>query len=520
MNIIIALALSMLRMFLALFLSILVAYLAGIPMGSNEKVEKILYPIIDVLQSVPILGFFPLIILLFVNNLPGWLGPELASIFLIFTSQSWNLIIGVYSAVKVIPQEIIDMANIYKLSTVAKIFKIYIPYSKQALARNILISWAGGLFFLTASEVITLGSTNYELTGIGTYIQMAADSNNFSLVFIGTFILMITSVLIYVLFLNPFFNSTAGEGKESFKGLSVDILYEKLTSFFSPLVSKIVDGLIIINGKINSKISLHTQSRNYKFIASFLLLAFLSVIILFNIYSIIEIPKAIENYIAETFQASLILNGIEGLLISTARVVLVMMLGLIFLILISYYLYEKPTIYRSIFTLAGEVLASMPSILWWPIFLLLIERGFSPLLVSFFIIFQGSIWYIFFNVFLTGIGSIEKNLMEMSRIYKIRGIYKLFYIYIPMISPYLVAGLSAGWGGAWNADIVAEYASIGTNLITFFGIGYLISLSTYSGNMLALSTYVFLLVMFIIIVNRTVWAFMYSYIKKKYHVID
>lgn len=513
MELIPAIAHSALRLFAAYIISVIVALLVGIPMGRNEKVEKILYPIIDVLQSVPILGFFPLIIALFVKSLPSPFGLELASIFLIFTSQAWNMILGVYANVKFIPPYILEVSSVYRFNLLTKITKIYIPAAIPAIAKNSIISWAGGLFFLVSSEIITMGSTNYMLEGVGTYVQLAVDSGNFEEIALGILSVMILSVLVYLLVWNPFYALTSMTVAENRFMPMIDRPFRIFWRFFSNLSKNLSDTFII---RVNNLLP-HDRKAKYNKIFKIATMVLAILLIAYFVFTLIESVTISINFGRIPF---LLTEAMKGISFSLLRVGAVLLASFLIVIYISYLLYEKRPIFRKSFVLFGEFLSSIPASLWWPMFILLIEKGFSPIFVSLFIIFQGSIWYIFFNIALTGVGPIERNLMEMAKIYRIKGRYKFFNIYVPMLTPYVLSGMSSAWGGAWNATIVAEYATLGSQLITFFGIGFLISQSTVAGDTSALAIYIITLTAFIVILNRTLWAWLYSYSRKRYHIIE
>jgi len=515
----VALAYSAARMFIAYLLSVASALLIGIPMGRSEKLEKVLYPIIDVLQSVPILGFFPFVITLTANVLPPPYGIELASILLIFTSQAWNMILGVYASVKFIPPYILDMAKIYRLNLVAKLTKIYIPASIPAISKNSIISWAGGLFFLVSSEIIALGSTNYALEGIGTYVQMALESGDMQAVSLGIIGVMFLSILTYILIWNPMYSATIEVSTGTEFVPKIDRPFKFFWRRLKIVAGNISDFLIIVNANLSNKFLLKKPSFSKK-AKLFTVIVTFTLLISYILVKFAEWLNRAQLEIWATGYSSLLIEATEGLLVSLLRITVVLIAGFFVVLAISYLLYEKTSIYRKGFVLSGEVLSSIPASLWWPIFISMISLGFPPELVSMFIIFQGAIWYIFFNIALTGVGQVEKNIMEMAKIYKIKGRYKFFNIYVPMLTPFVLSGASSAWGGAWNATIVAEYAILGNQIISLFGIGYLISEATYSGNSQALFLYILILTSFIVVLNRTLWAWLYSYAKKKYHIIE
>src|SRR5207245_1780563 len=161
-------AYSWARMLIALALSILFSLAVGIFAARNKRAESVVIPLLDVFQSIPILGFFPVVILGVVAVIPGQLGVNLAVIFLIFTSMSWNIAFGVYEAVKAIPQDYIDLSNMSSASPISRILTLYIPSSLSRIAYNSQTSWAVGLFYLVASEIFSLGGTPFQVDhGIG-----------------------------------------------------------------------------------------------------------------------------------------------------------------------------------------------------------------------------------------------------------------------------------------------------------------------------------------------------------------
>src|SRR3989441_2272629 len=158
-------------MLIALALSILFSLAVGIFAARNKRAESVVIPLLDVFQSIPILGFFPVVILGVVAVIPGQLGVNLAVIFLIFTSMSWNIAFGVYEAVKAIPQDYIDLSNMSNASAISRVLTLYIPSSLSRIAYNSQTSWAVGLFYLVASEIFSLGGQKFHVThGIGVAI--------------------------------------------------------------------------------------------------------------------------------------------------------------------------------------------------------------------------------------------------------------------------------------------------------------------------------------------------------------
>jgi NitT/TauT family transport system permease protein len=195
MTVLLALAATFIRMGAALVVTVAVAYAVGYAMYKSRRIEAVALPILDVLQSVPILGFFPLALYVFIALLPA-VGAELAAVFLIFTSMAWNLIFGVYQSLKTLPREYAEYARLY-LNERLSLGHVYVPAALRSVYYNVLISWANAFFFITASEVITLG-TEVKLFGIGSLVVSAFESNDYATAYMGIVAGVLANLALYV----------------------------------------------------------------------------------------------------------------------------------------------------------------------------------------------------------------------------------------------------------------------------------------------------------------------------------
>jgi len=510
----ISLGFSLARLFAAYALSLLTAISIGILMARSRIAESILYPVIDILQSIPVVGFFPIVLLSLARSLPEPWGLELASIVLIFTGQVWNMILGVYSSVKALPSDLHDMARIYGFNRATRVFKIYIPSALSALSYNTVVSWAGGLFFLTACEVIALGNMEYRLKGIGTYIVEASMSGDTVAIVAGLLALITASIAIYILLWNPILNfSTRRSGGEpdTYPGVrSVAIWLARIGRG----LGHVLDWIIYYSRK--------APSIAVKALVSLLL--FLTgvqlAIILYPAVSRASMPNP-----TLTLQAILTLpwldafTGIAWSLI--ARVVPVIVSSFFTIALLSFYAHRRGRATRYAIVITGEVLASMPAFLWWSLFSSAIAMGIlSPLVVSFIIMYQGTAWYIFFNTPFSLSSEVEKRLYEMAEVYGIKSWSLFTKIFLPMNMPRLIAGLSSAWGGAWNSTIAAEYAVLDSTVIQFYGIGYELVKAVEKGDYIGSLFYAITLSLFIVVVNRTLWRWLYNRAFMRFRVID
>jgi len=195
---------SLLRQFAALILSYLFAIPYGIVAARSRRAESVMLPILDILQSVPILGFFPVAVLFFIAVFGGSrIGVELAAVFLIFTSQAWNLAFSTYESVSAIPSELLEASGAFRLGRAGRLMKLYLPSCVPKLVYNGMMSWAGGWYFLVAAEIITIGSEEYKVPGIGSYIAEATYSGNLSHALLGLGALIFSVVIVDLLLWAP-----------------------------------------------------------------------------------------------------------------------------------------------------------------------------------------------------------------------------------------------------------------------------------------------------------------------------
>ncbi len=194
---------SWLRMFIALFLSVIIGMLVGIYAAVSDRAAKIILPVVDVLQTLPILAFFPFVIFVVVSAVPGTIGINAAVIFLIVTSMLWNIIFGAYEAVKTLPKEMIEVADLYRFSGLDKLRKIFIPASIPRVIEQTRLSWAIGLFYLVTSEIFSVGNSQYQVTyGIGAAL-VTLGSTNIYYYLIGIAVFMAFLIATILFFFNP-----------------------------------------------------------------------------------------------------------------------------------------------------------------------------------------------------------------------------------------------------------------------------------------------------------------------------
>ncbi|ABL77423.1 ABC transporter permease subunit [Thermofilum pendens] len=489
----IAVSASLARMAEAYIVSLLIALVLGSLMARNKVVESIMLPVLDILQSIPILGFFPAALAMFIANLPRALGVEAAAVFLIVTSLVWNMIFGVYASIKSLEPSVFDMARVYSLGAVSRFFYIYVPASRAALLANSLISWAGGWFFLTAAEVITLGEEEYKLTGIGAFIMESYNRGDYASFYIGVAALFATIMATYVLLWNP-----AVKSVRDLPLPSVSAFYEK----FSEVVSRVWSGLGEALVWVEARVKLPG------FVPR-VVGATLLVVALFYLGSGVAGLLSLDVVgVAKSF--------LHELPLSLARVSIVLVFSLVLSLLIAYLTYSFRRA-AMLIGASGELLASVPAIIWWPLLgYVALTFSWGPLVVLFTVLLQGSLWYLYFNILVFGLGSIRKEHEELAAVYGVKGWHFFRSIFFPSVFPSLLTGALSSWGGAWNATIAAEYVTLGQRTIDLGGVGALLNRYTVEGEAGKTALAALFLSLVIVAVDKAVWARLFSRLSGKF----
>lgn len=475
------------RMLGAYIFSLLIAISTGILMARRRIASAILMPVLDVLQSIPILGFFPIAMVLFLAFLPRNVGLELAAIFLITTSLLWNMIFGVYSAIKSLDPGIFVMTDIYKLGKFSKLTYIYVPVARAAVAANSIISWAGGWFFLTSAEVMASGFEEYKLFGVGSLMMDLYGSGRMSEFYIATATLFTIIIISYITIFNPATNLA----------IQRHILpaWHRIFYYIYKFTSIVWGFLMQIGIKLESRNAVnHVMVLATPFIITPLL----------HMGTTITLQK----------NPAFILEFATNFLVSLGRVSLVVLVSFALVIGIAYLSLVKN--WGLAVALAGEVLASIPAILWWPLLSPFINS--IPWLVSFVVFIQGSLWYEFFNVLLFGVPKISAEVLELAKIYGVKGLNYFRYILIPSLMPSIASGALSAWGGAWNASIVAEYFESGANVVDLGGVGSMLSRYACEGDYGMVLYTILLWALMIAILNKAVWSRIFRLVEKAFEV--
>jgi len=507
---------SLVRLFLAYLLSLGFALGYGYVAAHNPRAEKLMIPLLDVLQSIPVLSFLPGVMLAMIALFPGrQIGVELGSILLIFTGQVWNMAFSFYSSLKSIPRELREASRIYGYSKWHRFLELELPYGTIGLVWNSMVSVAGGWFFLMACEMFELGHHDFRLPGLGSYLQTAAGHGDMPAILWGLATMILVIVLLDQLIWRPVISwadKFKFEQTESTDAPRSPILalirrsraWEFLRSRTTgPMIERLCQGGRRAAPKATGPLSGRSS---------------------FIVWTAGALFAATVSY--GLFQSAVLLRGLTpadlAITLQAAgatflRVNLSLLIAALWTIPAGVAIGFHPRLARIAQPLA-QIAASVPATALFPIILLgLIRFGGGLGIASILLMLLGTQWYILFNV-VAGAMAIPSDLKEASNVFRFASRQRWLTLILPGIFPYLITGLVTASGGAWNASIIAEYYRFAGKLYTTTGLGAQISAASDAGrfNVLLLSTIV--MASIVVSINRLLWRPLYRLAETRYRL--
>ncbi len=509
---------SLLRITIAYLLSLIFALVYGYVAAYNARAEKFMVPLLDVLQSIPVLSFLPPVMLAMVALFPGrQLGVEMGTILLIFTSQVWNMTFSFYASLKGIPNEMREAATIYRFSWWQRFTQLELPSSAIGLVWNSMMSVAGGWFALMVCEMFVLGQRDFRLPGLGSYLQTAASAGDTTSIFWG----VATMVLLIVL-LDQFIWRPVIAWAEKFKVEQVEST-DVPRSWVLNLVQH-SSGLARIRQKtlrpLGERLLLYFAKKRTEETPEEpapawreWLVRALAVVALAGIgYGVVRVAIILSGLGKVEMHATAL-----GLGATFLRVNLALLLAALWTIPVGVAIGLDPRLARIAQPLA-QIAASVPATALLPVILLvLIRLGGGMGLASIVVLLLGTQWYVLFNV-IAGAMAIPTDLKECCSVFGVRGIERWKKLILPGIFPYLVTGMVTASGGAWNASIVAEYFHFKGQIYTTTGLGATIQQATDSGDFHLLLAATIMMAATVVTVNRLVWRKLFALAETRYRL--
>jgi NitT/TauT family transport system permease protein len=500
------------RMLLAIVCSIIFTFIYAALAAKSRRAEMVLIPLLDILQSVPILGFLTFTVVFFLNLFPGRVfGAELACVFAIFTSQAWNMTFSMYQSMRNVPKDLEEASQSFHLSGWQRFWRLDVPFAMPGLIWNTMMSMSGGWFFVVASEAITVGDTTVTLPGIGSYVALAIKEQNLGAIGYAMLAMFLVILAYDQLLFRPVvawadkfrFEQTASASAPTSWMLDLFRRTRALRALTYPFaaLNKAISNLHIAlpsRLKIVSRAGV-PPSR----IVDGLWLAF---IIAGTGYA----AWKVYAYLSPTLSPADVFRAVGYGLITLARVVVLIALATLIWVPVGVWIGLRPKLAERIQPLA-QFLAAFPANLAFPVFVVIIVRyglnanvWLSPLMIL------GTQWYILFNV-IAGASAFPTDLREAAGSFHLKGWRWWIKVILPGIFPYYITGAITASGGSWNASIVAEVASWGDTHLTATGLGAYIATATEAGDFPRVVLGIAIMCVLVTLFNRLLWRPLYAF---------
>jgi len=503
---------STLRMFAAIVASLLFTFVIATLAAKSRKAELIIIPALDILQSIPVLGFMTFTLTFFMGLFPGnELGEELASIFMVFTAQAWNMAFSFYQSLRTLPEDLIDVSRQFGLSPWQRFIRLELPFATPALVWNTMMSMSGGWFFVVASEAMQVGNNTVTIPGIGSWLALATERQDLSAVAWAVAAMAVVIVLYDQLVFRPVvawadkfrFEQTASE--EEPKSWFYDLLrrtrlFRRLGRPFARLAALAPRPKLphLSAPKIGGPITARWIDRAWVVIVA---------------AGVAWAAVAIVRYLAANISLHDALTVVGFGLITLFRVLVLIAIATVIWVPIGVWIGMRPAWTQRVQPLA-QFLAAFPVNLLYPFAVIaIVGLNLNPNIWLSPLIILGTQWYIVFNV-IAGASALPNDLKEVAGIFHLRSWQRWRDFILPGIFPYYVTGALTASGGSWNASVVVEVISWGHTKLQAAGLGAYINNATAAGDFARVALGMTVMSVFVIVLNRTLWRPLYAYAEK------
>ena len=499
------------RMLLAIVCSIIFTFVYAALAAKSRRAEMVLIPLLDILQSVPILGFLTFTVVFFLNLFPGQVfGAELACVFAIFTSQAWNMTFSMYQSLRNVPKDLEEAAQSFHLGGWQRFWRLDVPFAMPGLIWNTMMSMSGGWFFVVASEAITVGNTTITLPGIGSYVAIAIQKQNLPAIGYAILTMLLVIIAYDQLLFRPVvawadkfrFEQTAAATAPTSWMLDLFRRTRALRALTYPFaaVNRAISNMHLA---IPKGLRMPVKSGQPSRLVDALWLAF---IIAATSYAAFRIYQ----YLSATLSLSDVFSAVGHGFVTLLRVIVLIALATLIWVPVGVWIGLRPKLAERVQPLA-QFLAAFPANLAFPVFVVIIVRyhldpniWLSPLMIL------GTQWYILFNV-IAGASAFPTDLREVAGSFHLGGWRWWAKVILPGIFPYYVTGAITASGGSWNASIVAEVASWGDIHLTATGLGAYIATATEAGDFPRVVLGIAIMCVLVTLFNRLLWRPLYAF---------
>jgi NitT/TauT family transport system permease protein len=503
-----------LRMIAAMAASLAFTFTYATLAAKSRHAGMVLIPLLDVLQSVPVLGFLSFTVTGFMALAPGnVLGVEFASIFAVFTSQAWNMAFSFYQSLRTIPRDLEEAATSFGLTPWQKFWRLEAPFGAPALIWNMMMSMAGGWFFVTASEALTVGKTTVTLPGMGAYIAKANDERNYGAIGLAVLAMAVTILLFDQLVFRPLvawaekfhFEQTASADPP--RSWMLDLM--RRTRLMAR-VGRPIGAALRFAASFRLPIKLRAPELSERAGRTFDVV-WIALILTLGVLAVGEVAR----FVSRSLSLSEVVRALELGFLTLLRVVVLIALASAIWTPIGVWIGLRPKVAERVQPVA-QFLASFPvNLLYGVVVSGIVAWRLDPNIFLSPLMVLGTQWYILFNV-IAGASAYPTDLKQAAQTFGVKGWLWWRRVIIPGILPYFVTGALTASGGAWNAAIVSEVASWGHDHLRAAGLGAYIADATAAGDYPRIVLGVAVMSIFVVALNRSVWRPLYRLSERKY----
>jgi len=497
------------RMLAALAASLLFTLTYATLAAKSRRAEKVLIPLLDVLQSVPVLGYLSFTVVFFVSLFPGnTLGPELAAIFAIFTSQAWNMAFSFYQSLRMVPGDLDEACRSVRSSPWQRFWRLEVPFAMPGLVWNSMMSMSGGWFFVVAAEAISVGNVQIALPGVGSYVARAIEERNLACVGWAIAAMSVAIILYDQLLFRPLvawsekfrFEQTAAQVAPRSWVLSLfqqSAVFQSINRVAAAALQRVGDARLAPQAR--TPLVRHPPAP--RLLDAIWMLAIAA--------AIGFVGWASLRYARDTLSLSDVSQAAGSGLLTLLRVLVLVALASVIWVPIGVLVGLRPRLTATVQPIA-QFLAAFPANLLFPLAVFAIVTfhlapavWLSPLMIL------GTQWYILFNV-IAGASAFPSDLREAAASFRVRSLHWWGQIILPGIFPYFVTGAISASGGAWNASVVSEVVNWGSTTLNGGGLGAYITQMTRAGDYPRIALGVAVMAVYVVAMNRLLWRPLYA----------
>jgi NitT/TauT family transport system permease protein len=505
-----------LRMFAALIASLIFTFTYATLAAKSRRAEMVLIPVLDILQSVPILGFLSFTVTFFLGLFPGSvLGAECAAVFVIFTSQAWNMAFSFYQSLRTVPRDLDEVARGFRLTGWQKFWQLEAPFGIPGLIWNMMISMSGGWFMIVFSEAITVGDTTVTLPGVGSYIAKANEEGRWDAIFAAVVTMALVILCYDQLFFRPIvawagkFRVELSAGQTGERSWVLNILQRThwIRMGFRPVFNALRSVSLLEIGLPPSWSRREVVSTRTSRVIDIIWIVLIVAVAAWAFWSIVA-------YVGTELTWADVGNVMLLTLFTLIRVIVLMALATIIWVPISVWIGLRPRIAERVQPLAQFLAAFPVNLLFGAAVSIVLYFNLNPdIWLSVLIVF-GTQWYIVFNV-IAGATAFPNDLREAAANFRIHGWDWWKSVILPGVLPYYFTGAITASGGSWNASIVAEYVKWKDQTVAAHGVGAYIAQATEKGDFPKIVLGVAVMSIFVALFNRLFWRQLYAYAERR-----